>query len=100
MPNKDDIQKLSNLISEAEINKHQVYKAMGCEDCLDTGYRGLCGVYECLKFDPPIVRALAESDFDGFRKEAFQQIKGNTLGDNIAILSIKFLNSLTLPGQS
>lgn len=83
---QSEMQKLEKSVSPEEIKKYKYYKANGCEDCLDTGYRGLHGVYECLRFDTPIVMSLAQGDFDEFRKAAFAQIKGKTLGDNVISL--------------
>lgn len=71
--------------SSVELEQHigtLVYAAHGCEDCRNTGYAGMTGVYEYLYFDSEIKAILGAGNYEAFQTKVFAHIKGRTLGEN------------------
>src|SRR4051812_18919973 len=46
------------------------YKAVGCEDCNHTGYRGRMGIYEVMRVDDKIRRLVAQRAGDDLIRDA------------------------------
>ncbi|MGH8377410.1 MAG: GspE/PulE family protein [Gammaproteobacteria bacterium] len=54
-------------------NPKRMYKAAGCMECRNTGYKGRIGLYEMLSFSPAIKRLITvDFDMDGLRQEAIR----------------------------
>ncbi|MGH8307823.1 MAG: GspE/PulE family protein [Gammaproteobacteria bacterium] len=54
-------------------NPGRMYKAAGCMECRNTGYKGRIGLYEMLSFSPAIKRLITtDFDMDGLRQEAIR----------------------------
>ena len=47
-------------IPDAEAAAIPFYKSVGCEQCNHTGYRGRIGIYEVLRVNDKLRRAIAE----------------------------------------
>lgn len=91
--NDEHIQRLSKLVDISELKGKKIYEAVGCAECMQTGYSGLNGVYEFLMFTSELTRSLAEGDFDAFRKGVMEEMKGRTLGDNAINLWVQGITS-------
>lgn len=63
--------------SEDEITDGTFYKAVGCEKCNDTGYKGRMGIHEALYFSREIKRLILDSgddiDEDKIKEQAIKQ---------------------------
>ncbi len=66
-----------------EVTEGHVWKAMGCTECLDTGYRGRTGIYELMIIDDEM-RALIMQNVDSgtIKKTAIKQKGMKTLRDD------------------
>lgn len=54
-------------------NPRRVYKAAGCLECRNTGYRGRIGLYEMLGFTPAVKKLITGNfDIDALRQEAMR----------------------------
>ncbi len=54
-------------------NPKRMYKAVGCMECRNTGYKGRIGLYEMLSFSTAIKRLITtDFDMDGLRQEAIR----------------------------
>ncbi|MGA9852476.1 MAG: GspE/PulE family protein [Gammaproteobacteria bacterium] len=54
-------------------NPKQMYKAVGCLECRNTGYKGRIGLYEMLSFSPGIKKLITNDfDMDALRQEAIR----------------------------
>jgi general secretion pathway protein E len=50
-----------------------IYRAVGCLECRQTGYRGRCGVYELMQLNAPMQAAIADSpDLEKLRQLAVE----------------------------
>jgi general secretion pathway protein E len=56
MPDHDTLRAMT--ISETEAAGITFYRAVGCEQCNHTGYRGRVGIYELLVVDEPVRREI------------------------------------------
>jgi type IV pilus assembly protein PilB len=64
---KDDIDRNVYIrfgFSEEELNKRTLYKAVGCEKCGGTGYKGRAAIHEALYFTREIKRIIMTSGID------------------------------------
>ena len=48
----------------------QIYRSKGCSECLDTGYKGRCGIYELLPVTDSIKHLVMQSVDAGTIKKA------------------------------
>jgi type IV pilus assembly protein PilB len=75
----EDLMKAAGL-NIADWRQHEVYRAAGCDDCNDTGYKGRMAIHEALYFTKEIrhiiVRSGDEVDEDAIRQQA---VKDGTL---------------------
>jgi general secretion pathway protein E len=63
-----------NLVApwKAQNPKH-VYKAAGCLECRNTGYKGRIGLYEMMSFSPALKKLIVSNfDIDALRQEAMR----------------------------
>jgi len=63
-----------NLVTpwKAQNPKH-IYKAAGCLECRNTGYKGRIGLYEMMSFSPAIKKLIiSDFDIDALRQEAMR----------------------------
>lgn len=89
-PNRRTMQLVG--ITDADLEKHTVYKAVGCPKCNHTGFKGRQGVYELMEMSSEI-RDLAfqRSPVSEVRKAAAAQGMRNLLGDG----KLKVLDGMT-----
>lgn len=83
-PTKEELLKAERYIPENHINKF--CKPVGCEDCLQSGYQGLLGVYETLRFTPEMANDITTNKLTEFKKKAFSALSGKEFGDKGAEL--------------
>ncbi len=54
-----------------EARNHTIYRAVGCQKCSETGYRGRTGIYELMNVDDDIrSHVLKNMDANGIKREA------------------------------
>ncbi|MBU6421387.1 MAG: type II/IV secretion system protein [Gammaproteobacteria bacterium] len=54
-------------------NPKHIYKAAGCLECRNTGYKGRIGLYEMMSFSPAIKKLITSNfDIDALRQEAMR----------------------------
>lgn len=71
----------------SEKNQPPVYRAVGCEDCLFTGYRGRVPVFEVLEFTEQVrAEILQGCSFSQIRKQMQVQDEFRTLQDQAKVL--------------
>jgi len=70
-----DEESLANLgVDKARLEKHPVYRRMGCASCMNTGYRGRTAIFEILVLDDPIKRLILKtSDANQINDEAMKR---------------------------
>ena len=85
-PSNEELEKLG--ISPSEVVK-PFYKANGCNNCSNKGYRGRMGIYELLEVNEPIRRGVASGkDSAAIKKIAIQSGMRTLRGDgNLKIIS-------------
>ena len=71
-----------------------IQKAVGCQQCNNTGYRGRVGVYELLSMSPELTDALQQGDNTSFISLATQQQQHKTLANNAVDLAKQGITSL------
>ena len=78
-----DDESLANLgVDKARLEKHTVYRKMGCASCMNTGYRGRTAIFEILILDDPIKRLILKtSDSNQINDEAIKRGMTNLLYD-------------------
>jgi MSHA biogenesis protein MshE len=60
-------------LSEADAASIPFYKAVGCDQCSHTGYRGRIGIYELLELDDALIAAIHSRDPMAFAQAVRQQ---------------------------
>jgi general secretion pathway protein E len=78
-----DDESLANLgVDKRRLEKHPVYRKMGCASCMNTGYRGRSAIFEILVLDDPIKRLILKtSDSNQINDEAMKRGMTNLLQD-------------------
>ena len=69
-------------ISEADAARHVFYRAVGCEECNNTGYRGRIAIYELMKVNDKIRRLIAQNGGEDLVREAAVSSGMLTLGED------------------
>jgi len=83
-------------ISDEERQNHTIYKAVGCDHCGGTGYRGRQGIYELMNMNAEIRDLTFKvSPSSVIRKAAIASGMRPLLGDG----KIKVLNGITTPAE-
>jgi type IV pilus assembly protein PilB len=93
-PPADVLRSLS--MSEAEAASIPFYKAVGCEQCHNTGYKGRLGIYEVMKVTDKVRRLIAARATEDQIREAAQEGGMLTLGED-ALAKVKA--GLTTPEE-
>jgi type IV pilus assembly protein PilB len=75
-------------IAEADASSIPFFKAVGCEQCNNTGYRGRLGIYEVMRVTDKVRRLIASRSPEDQIREAAQEAGMNTLGDD-ALTKVK-----------
>ena len=71
-PDVDMIRRLG--ITDQEASKITFYKGVGCENCLNTGYRGRLAIFEVMDVDDEIAHLIVErADANVIRKKALEK---------------------------
>ena len=79
-------------LTDSDLEKHTIYKAVGCAKCNHTGFKGREGVYELMEMTGEIRdHAFKRSPVSEIRKAAAAQGMRNLLGDG----KLKVLDGLT-----
>ena len=78
-----DDESLANLgVDKRRLEKHPVYRKMGCAACMNTGYRGRSAIFEILVLDDPLKRLILKtSDSNQINDEAMKRGMTNLLQD-------------------
>jgi general secretion pathway protein E len=70
----DSLQMKDWELTDSELPQEGLYQSIGCENCLNTGYRGRSGIYEFLNFNDNIRSlVLKTSDSNQIRHAAIEQ---------------------------
>ena len=69
-------------ISEADAARHVFYRAVGCEECNSTGYRGRIAIYEVMRVNDKIRRLVAHNAGEDLIREAAVSTGMLTLGED------------------
>jgi type II secretory ATPase GspE/PulE/Tfp pilus assembly ATPase PilB-like protein len=69
-------------LTEAEAARIPFFKAVGCERCHNTGYRGRFGIYEVMRVTDKVRRLIAQRAGEDAIREAALQAGMLTLGDD------------------
>jgi type IV pilus assembly protein PilB len=69
-------------ISEADAAQFVFYRAVGCEDCNHTGYRGRIALYEVMRVNDKVRRTIAARDGEDMVREAAVGAGMITLGED------------------
>ena len=69
-------------ITEADAARHAFYKAVGCDECNSTGYRGRIGIYEVMRVNDKIRRLIAQNAGEDLVREAAVESGMLTLGED------------------
>ncbi|MFP5379400.1 MAG: double zinc ribbon domain-containing protein, partial [Vicinamibacteria bacterium] len=83
-------------IPEAEAAALPFYKAVGCEHCHHTGYRGRIGIYEVMRVTDRLRRMIAQRASEEAIREAAQASGMMTLGED-ALAKVK--SGVTTPEE-
>jgi type IV pilus assembly protein PilB len=75
-------------MSEADAAHFIFYKAVGCEDCNHTGYRGRTGVYEVMRVNEKVKRLIAQRASEDVIRDAAIAAGMITLGED-ALAKVK-----------
>jgi type IV pilus assembly protein PilB len=67
-PEPDTLRALN--MSEATAAQFAFYKAVGCEDCNHTGYRGRMGIYEVMRVNDKVRRLIAQKASEDIIRDA------------------------------
>lgn len=83
-------------ITDEEMKNHTIYKAVGCDNCAGTGYRGRQGIYELMTMNAEIRDLTFKvSPSSEIRRAAIANGMRPLLGDG----KIKVLNGITTPAE-
>jgi type II secretory ATPase GspE/PulE/Tfp pilus assembly ATPase PilB-like protein len=82
-PTDDEKRLVEGLKLGIDFKKEKFYVGVGCTHCRYTGYSGVKAVFEALKFDEKIRKALGENDLNTFNSLVLTDLKGRLLLDNI-----------------
>ena len=85
-PDADTLRAL-NLTEESAVH-FVFYKAIGCEDCNHTGYRGRMGIYEVMRVNDKVRRLIAQRAGDDMIRDAAIASGMVTLGED-ALAKVK-----------
>jgi type IV pilus assembly protein PilB len=69
-------------IGEADASRHIFYRAVGCEECNSTGYRGRIAIYEVMRVEDKIRRLIAQNAGEDLVREAAVAAGMITLGED------------------
>ncbi|MEX1127193.1 MAG: ATPase, T2SS/T4P/T4SS family [Vicinamibacterales bacterium] len=69
-------------ITEADAAQFVLYRAMGCEDCNHTGYRGRIALYEVMRVSDKVRRLIAQKSGEDMVREAAVTTGMITLGED------------------
>jgi type IV pilus assembly protein PilB len=83
-------------ISEIDANAFPFFKAVGCDHCNHTGYRGRLGIYEVMPVTDKVRRLIAQKASEDAIREAAQSAGMTTLGED-ALSKVKA--GLTTPEE-
>jgi type IV pilus assembly protein PilB len=83
-------------VTEADAGSIPFYKAVGCDKCHNTGYRGRVGIYEVMAISDKLRRLIAQRASEDAIREAAQHDGMRTLGDD-ALVKVKA--GLTTPEE-
>src|SRR5262249_27675715 len=75
-------------MSDADAAHFIFYKAVGCEDCNHTGYRGRMGIYEVMRVDDKVKRLIAQKVNEDIIRDAAIAAGMITLGED-ALAKVK-----------
>jgi type IV pilus assembly protein PilB len=75
-------------MSEADAARFVFYKAVGCEDCNHTGYRGRMGIYEVMRVNDKVRRLVAQRASEDMVRDAAIGAGMITLGED-ALAKVK-----------
>jgi hypothetical protein len=75
-------------MTEAEASSIPFYKAVGCEQCHNTGYKGRLGIYEVMSVTDKVRRLIAARATEDQIREAAQEGGMLTLGED-ALAKVK-----------
>jgi general secretion pathway protein E len=71
LPSEEEKQKLGILTGDSKKN---IYRAVGCEKCMNTGYHGRIGIYEIMRLDDEIRNlVLSCTDSSTIKQRAIQK---------------------------
>jgi type IV pilus assembly protein PilB len=79
-PSSDVLQAMN--VTEADAANIPFYKAVGCEKCNQTGYRGRVGIYEVMAITDKLRRLIAQRASEDAIREAAQHGGMRTLGED------------------
>jgi general secretion pathway protein E len=72
IPDRESLQNIG-ITSEMSAGK-KIYRGKGCQDCLNTGYRGRTGIFELMILDDPIKNLILKtSDSNAIKRKAVEQ---------------------------
>ena len=81
-PSPDELRVIGIAGQVSRLTSHVVYRKIGCDECLHTGYRGRTGVYEFLEIDDDIRRVtLQGGDSRSIRAEAEKKAMKRMIAD-------------------
>jgi len=88
-----DQESLENIGITPEMSSgKKIYRGKGCQDCLNTGYRGRTGIFELMILDDPIKSLILKtSDSNAIKKKAVNQGMVTLRQDG----ALKVLNGIT-----
>ncbi|CAN5737631.1 type IV-A pilus assembly ATPase PilB [soil metagenome] len=79
-PEADTLRSLN--ITEAEAGQFVFYRAMGCEECNHTGYRGRIALYEVMRVSDKVRRLIAQKGGEDILRDAAVSAGMITLGED------------------
>ena len=85
-PEADTLRLLN--MSEADAANFIFYRAVGCEECNHTGYRGRMGIYEVMRVDDKVRRLIAQKAGEDMVRDAAIAAGMITLGED-ALAKVK-----------
>lgn len=93
-PSRDVLQSMN--LTEADAASIPFFKAVGCDKCNNTGYRGRIGIYEVMAVTDKVRRLIAQKGSEDAIREAAQETGMLTLGED-ALAKVKA--GLTTPEE-
>jgi type IV pilus assembly protein PilB len=79
-PESDTLRALN--INEGDAARHAFYRAVGCEECNSTGYKGRIAIYEVMRVNDKIRRLIAQNAGEDLVREAAVSSGMLTLGED------------------